>query len=284
MSAVNIIQIRHPSGKLFDDYCRFVEDHPDVSYFQSEAFIRFVEDWQQAEWILLLVVRKEGLKDPGARPASYRPGDIFNIPSEKANDKASKTDPGAVIEGGKIAGSLLAVNLQDELPDLIWFRPFAGIFRMLTARTIVYGGPVLGETTRLQKELMIKLLLNALRKKVNSRSLFIQFHNSFDVSNYLPLFREMGYQFFESHLPEPIPDVLTFQRSIQRVSHNDGSTPDSMQEDMVHNDLQVNNMHSILENQTNSHGCFLRINHAIRYSLLNAGYKMFRLFTSTKKS
>ncbi len=282
MSAVNIIQIQHPSGKLFDDYCRFVEDHPDVTYFQSDAFIRFIDDWPHADWILLLIVRKEGLKDPGARPASYRPGDIFNIPSDKPIDKAPKAYPEVVAEEGKIAGSLLAVNIWDEVPASAWLRPFAWIYRMLTTRTIVYGGPLLGEATRLQKELRTKTLLNALHKLFQRRSVFTQFQNSFDLTDFLPLFREMGYRFFGYQIPGNLPEELTFQGSIARAAQKDDSIPGYMQENTTATDRQVNNMHSNFENQKCDHGCFLRVNHAVRYYLLNTGYKLFRLFKSKR--
>jgi hypothetical protein len=282
MSAVNIIQIRHPSGKLFDDYCRFVEDHPDASYFQSEGFIRFIDDWQEADRVLLLAVRKEGLKDPGARPASYRPGDIFNIPADKVVNKTSKSDPDAANEEGKIAGSLLAVNIRDEVPDSIWFRPFAVVYRMLTARTIVYGGPLLGEATRLQNELTAKALLNALHKQVHRRSIFTQLQNSFDVSDYLPLFREMGYKFFGCHLPDYFPDVLTLRRSIERVANCNDSILNSKQDNLTLLKQQVDNMPCGIKNQENNYGYFLRINQGIRYYLFNTGYKLFKLFKGKK--
>lgn len=197
MSQVKIIRVYHPSGKLFDAYRKFSEAHQQAVFFQSEGFIRLIEEWPEADWLLLLAVRDDELMDPGARPASYRPGDIFNknIPKNTSSDTSNTRSTN--VEPSKIAASLLAVVVREKAPATALLKPFAGLYRSLTSRTIVYGGPLLGDTTRLQKELITGNLLKALHQQVRKRSLFTQFRNSHDLTDLIPLFRERRYEFQE---------------------------------------------------------------------------------------
>jgi serine/alanine adding enzyme len=194
---VNIIRIHHPSGKLFDAYRSFSNTHEKAVFFQSEAFIHLIEKWPEADWVLLLAVREEGFQDPGAHHTPYRPGDIFKDTSRGVIPPSESKSKGSAVEASRITASLLAVVIREQPPDSPLLKPFGGLYNKLTARTIVYGGPLLAETTRLQQELTTGALLKALHQQVRRRSLFTQFRNSYDLSGFIPLFREQGYEYQE---------------------------------------------------------------------------------------
>ena len=236
MSNVNIVRVYHPSGTLFDAYRSFSGAHGKAVYFQSEAFIRLIEKWPEADWVLLLAVRDEGLTDPGARSPSYRPGDIFkDRPRNGTSDVASK--PGSKsVEPTKIAASLLAVVIREPTPASPLLRPFDGLYRKLTSRTMVYGGPLLGDATRLQQELVTKSLLNALHQQVRKRSLFTQFCNSCDLTDFIPLFREMGYEYRERL--NLLADTTSYKEAWQNI-------PASLQRQLL---LSIENGATIINN------------------------------------
>lgn len=278
MSAVNIIQIRHPSGKLFEDYCRFVQNHPEASYFQSADFLHVIDELEQADWVLLLAVRTEGLKDPGARPASFRPGEIFNMHAGSQAEVAQKSSAKAEVGYGRIAGSMLAVNVREKSFSSSWNNPFAGVYRMMTAHTIACGGPLLDETTRLQKELTTKALFNALHSQFHKRSIAVHVFNIFDMTDFIPLYREMGYRYFDCLNKGDFQDVLTFRMSILRIAENDYPANDNGRERLVQLRQQLDRVVSFSAGQAGGFGCFFRINQAVRYFLLASTYKLLRLF------
>ena len=232
MSQVNIVRVHHPSGKLFDVYRSFSGAHEKAVFFQSEAFIRLIEKWPEADWVLLLAVREEGLTDPGARPASYRPGDIFKDRSQNMTSDAVSQPVSTSVDPSKIAASLLAVIIREEAPASPLLRPFAGLFRNLTSRTLVYGGPLLSDDTRLQQELITRTLLKSLHQQVRRRSLFTQFRNTYDLTELIPSFREMGYEYRErlnllvntTSLEEARRNLSSSRRRQLRQSITNGAT------------------------------------------------------------
>lgn len=245
MSKINIIRIHHPSGKLFNAYRSFSKAHCEDSVFQLEDFIRLVQKQPETEWVLLLAVREEGLKDPGARPAPYRPGDIFKTGSRAVASSGVSNE--TTIEASKIAASLLALVTRETPPSSFWLKPLTGIWQKLTARTLVYGGPLLTDATRLQKELITKALLKALHQQVKKHSLFTLFRNSHDSVDMIPVFREMGYEY------QPYHDVL----------HKVGTLGNA----------------DFLENRNVSwekYGSFLRVNQLLWYPLARANDKARR--------
>jgi serine/alanine adding enzyme len=94
------------------------------------------------------------------------------------------------IEGGDgmIKGILLAVNIKD----------YKGIVGDLTVRTVVYGGPLIipGDANA---EAYADRILEALIEAVESRTLYIQFRNSYDMTSLHPAF--LKHRFIqEDHL------------------------------------------------------------------------------------
>lgn len=185
MQPPKTIHIHHPSGKLYDAFRRFSEAHPDVSYFQSDAFFRLATGWAEAEVVLFIAVKGQKLKDPGGHYRLKKPLDL------KAKQSDTKEDETF------IAGSLMAVILHEPALKQPWLRPFRGIHQKLTARTIIYGGPLLGEGTRLEKEITLKTLVRAVQDHVKKRSVFTEFRNLYDVSDCKPIFRENNFQWQE---------------------------------------------------------------------------------------
>lgn len=56
MQKSHITRIHHPSGKLYEAFCTFVMGHPEGSFFQSDAFFRLMERWEEATPVLLIMV------------------------------------------------------------------------------------------------------------------------------------------------------------------------------------------------------------------------------------
>ena len=167
------IHITHPSGALYEAYTRFASSHPQKSFFQLPDFIGMTEKWPEAEWVLLLAVKEGGMKDPGVRQKKARTSEM--------------------IHEDRIAGSLLAVTIRENQQGPWKYWPLKPLHARLSARTLVYGGPLLAEGTRLQQETTLKSLLHALNLQVSDNSLFTQFRNSFDLTDKRILFRDYGY-------------------------------------------------------------------------------------------
>jgi serine/alanine adding enzyme len=143
-------------SELFDPWCFFVADHPNTSYYQSPAFFRFAGSWPEAKPVLLVCA-----SDEGGEP--------------------------------KILGSLLAVMVHEPINHPVAKQLLAPLYRTLTRRTIVYGGPLLATAPpKLQQETLLQLL-QALNDAVEKRSRFIQFRNSFDLSGFRKDFEHLGY-------------------------------------------------------------------------------------------
>lgn len=189
-------RIHHPSGHLFEAFCRFTASHPDASWFQSDRFFRFALQWPEAEPVLLLAVRESGLKDPGKdRPQcagrlGTKDGFLFDVKQADQPEVSQSEDPAKKFP---IAGSLLGVVIREPRAAGGVLAAARRVLNPLTARTIVYGGPLLGEGTRLEKEMTLQVLVRALQDKVKPKSLFTQYRNFFDMSDYVPVFRNLGF-------------------------------------------------------------------------------------------
>ncbi len=134
---------------------------------------------------MFIAVKGQKLKDPGSHYRLKKPLDL------KAKQSGTKEDETF------IAGSLMAVILHEPALKQPWLRPFRGIHQKLTARTIIYGGPLLGEGTRLEKEITLKTLVRAVQDHVKKRSVFTEFRNLYDISDCKPIFRENNFQWQE---------------------------------------------------------------------------------------
>lgn len=91
-------------------------------------------------------------------------------------------------ESGNLEALMLAVIIKD-------FKGFAG---NITARCVVYGGPLLGES-KIAHTQLAEQLIAALIEKVKRRTLYIQFRNFTDTSILESIFRKYDFQ-FNDHL------------------------------------------------------------------------------------
>ncbi len=148
-----------------------------------------IDRWPEADWVLLLAVKEEGMKDPGA----IRTGNTKTTFQTSTRDTFGQ-DESPETRAESIAGSLLAVIIHEPPPKNLLLKPFGNLYSLLTSRTLVDGGPPMAPGTRLQQELILKLLLEGLHTRVKKRSIFTRFRNSFDLDDMKPLFREMGYK------------------------------------------------------------------------------------------
>ena len=94
---------------------------------------------------------------------------------------------------GKIKALVLAVIIQD-------YNKIAG---SMTARTLIYGGPLLDSGDKHQEQLL-EQILDALVNKVEHHSLYIQIRNLNDYSVFDPVFRTKGFN-REDHLNLIVP-------------------------------------------------------------------------------
>ncbi len=214
-----IVQLHHPSGELYDSYRQFADAHPDANWFQSDAFFRFVALWPEAKPILLVAFRDEALKDPGRRFSkvqdpgqqdfSLRSGQTPNQPQTTQNAErrthhptqnpstSSQSTQNAERKTQNLKGSLLAVVIEDSVPRMLNFFPLAGLYKRFTTRTVVYGGPLLAEGRRLEREMTLKALLGSLHDTAGKQSLFTQFRNFSDLTEYIPLFHAQKYRYHD---------------------------------------------------------------------------------------
>ncbi len=205
-----ITQLYHPSGELYESYRRFAEEHPDTSWFQSDAFFRFISLWPEAKPILLVALKEEVLKDPGrqyskvlspqtnpdATPGPKRQTSN-QLTGQDPNQPRATQNPSLGQAAPNLAGSLLAVVIQNPVPRMLNFFPMAGLYKHFTSRTVVYGGPLLAEGSRLEREMTLRTLLGALRETAGKQTLFTQFRNFYDLHEYTPLFHAQGYHYHD---------------------------------------------------------------------------------------
>lgn len=84
---------------------------------------------------------------------------------------------------GKLTALLLAVIIKD----------YKGLAGTITARCVVYGGPIISAHEIKPLEI-VDQLLSALIEKVKRHSLFIQFRNFTDSSALIPIFSKHGFE------------------------------------------------------------------------------------------
>lgn len=84
---------------------------------------------------------------------------------------------------GYVVGSLLAVT----------FRERTGWRWRWGWRTVVFGGPLLGEGSRLDQEVRLRGLLNALPSHITQRTLSVEVHCFRYWDRLIPVFGELGY-------------------------------------------------------------------------------------------
>ena len=92
-------------------------------------------------------------------------------------------------ETEKIKGTLLAV-IQKESP---------GILGYFSSRTIVWGGPLIYPSDEEKEGAVLGMLLDELVRQANSRAIYIQVRNLYDMSHYRDEFRKKGF-IYNPHL------------------------------------------------------------------------------------
>ena len=143
---------------IYPHWCAFAADHPNASYYQSAAFFRFAGSWPEAEPVLLACTGGDDSKR-------------------------------------HVLGSLLAVVVHEPFSGVVAAgRLLKPLFRALSRRTIVYGGPLLAPAPALQQQETLLMLLQALHDAVGKRSHFIQFRNAYDLSAFCNAFKSLGYR------------------------------------------------------------------------------------------
>lgn len=189
-----LIQIHHPSGRLYEAFRSFSHDCPDASFFQSDLFIRLLKHQPEAEFLLFVAVNEEALLDPGTRMHSGKGIGAANNYSHTAGQPPAGRAGAKQIMPESIAGSLLAVNTQHKPGGGTILKPVSKLLKKFNLVTKVYGTPLLAHNTRLQKEIVLKMLIKALHTKVHKRTNAVLFINSFDHQEYLPIYKGFGYK------------------------------------------------------------------------------------------
>ncbi|MCP4148715.1 MAG: peptidoglycan bridge formation glycyltransferase FemA/FemB family protein [bacterium] len=89
----------------------------------------------------------------------------------------------AVLEENKIAGLLMAVLQKESSSPLGYF----------SARTIVWGGPLIKQSTPETENIILDLLLKTFIDDVKGKSIYIQIRNLADMSAYETCFKNNGF-------------------------------------------------------------------------------------------
>ncbi len=194
MKRAKTIQVHHPSGKMYEAWERFVAGCPEPSFFQSPAFVRLIDRSPGAEWVLLLVLSDEVLKDPGANWSGALHDQATAVSKQQQPSAPLACKAEQPVDLGNIMASLLALIVSEEEPQAGLWKTLRGWHKTLTACTLVYNGPLLAPGTRLQQERAIRALLEALNRQVKKRSLCTKIINSIQFNELLPLFNELGYK------------------------------------------------------------------------------------------
>jgi hypothetical protein len=137
--------------------------------------------------------------------ASHPEGTVFQSPDMyELYDKTSRMKPvlvGIAEQGtGKLAGILLGVIIRELNGPTGYF----------SARTVVYGGPLIDPAAENREEIL-DLLLNGLINKVKNQAIFIQFRNFNCMEDNKAVFLENGF-----HLRDRL-NLLVDTSSIESV-------------------------------------------------------------------
>ncbi len=223
MNPVKIIQIHHPSGGFYEAWERFAAAHHESSFFQSPAFVRLIESSPGVEWVLLLAVGDEAMKDPGAAASVSMHGRIPVDTKQRQAVAPHGSKAERLVDPGNILASLLALIIGEEEPQAGLLRIFRAWHERLTTQTLVYQGPLLTPGTRLQQERTLSALLEALNRQVRKRSVCIQIVSSPRFNEFLPLFKDLGYNRREN----PMRQIIIIDNSTETESGKQNSDRDS---------------------------------------------------------
>jgi len=96
----------------------------------------------------------------------------------------------------------VVLGVEDENDQLfglltgIYVYEKTGLFKLLSSRFVIYGGPLISGTEE-QKRDALNLLLGDLVKKTKHKALFIQLRNYFSWEEYLPVFEGHGFRLLD---------------------------------------------------------------------------------------
>jgi serine/alanine adding enzyme len=193
--SIHIIQLSSSADKYYPDWQTFSLAHPEASWFQSHGFFSFIQQWPEARAVLLLA-----MKQPHGTPA----GPMGREPQDHNKDR--------------ITGSLLAVMVHEEVPGWMSRVQLQGLYKKLTARTIVYGGPLLAPASREEQQAVLGRMLEALQEVVSGQTLYTQFRNFFDIHPLRSVFKEKGFR-YHKHL-NLLPDTSSPETAWKNLKPN----------------------------------------------------------------
>ena len=134
---------------------------------------------------------KIDLKSWSTFVSDHPDGNIFQKPEMYQLLKAThKFEPIILIvydNNENICGLIVAV-VQREFENILGF---------FTTRTIIWGGPLIDCDDTREKAKLVDLLLKSLIRRVNNKSIYIQFRNLFDLSDLFPQFRLNGFAYHD---------------------------------------------------------------------------------------
>jgi hypothetical protein len=117
----------------------------------------------------------DATKDPGSR---------WHMQEDRVPDMVpSQVEESGIPGIGRVVGSLLAVTVHGK----------KGWLRRRGRRTLVFGGPLLGEGSRLDQETRLRNLLNALNRHERRQSLSVHIQNFRSWGYLSPVFRDLGF-------------------------------------------------------------------------------------------
>jgi len=156
--------------------------------------------------------------------------DINQIDRKKWEDFVFTNPNGTIFQSPDMYDLYLSVDsydplflaLEDQHGNLkilivaVVMHDYKGLMGKLTARTLVYGGPLIDPKEK-HPEVLTELLLDALIKAVEKQSLFIQIRNLFDLSVFEPVFHKKSF-IREDHLNRIVStgDPVKTQAGISR--------------------------------------------------------------------
>ena len=161
---------------------------------------------------------------------------------------------------GRIVGSLLAITFSDK----------PGWARGMRRQTVVFGGPLLADGTRLDQEIRLRNLLNALNRHVSRRSLSVNVFGFRSWDKLLPVFREAG---FSDGLN---PSALQAWKALWAALQESGSEAAREQEGDAPTSIRID--HSRLEKQLETcharHGVLYKVNRPVMHFLFRSMFPL----------
>jgi serine/alanine adding enzyme len=117
-------------------------------------------------------------------------GTIFQTPEffdlYADDDRYEQVFTGIIDDNGKPRAVAFAIVMKE----------FTGLRKQFSARTIIYGGPLLDPKSAEPKDIL-ELLLDALVRKTKRTSLYIEFRNFKDVSGFKDVYNRYGFKYRE---------------------------------------------------------------------------------------